>query len=250
MSSYGKAPWNKLSELLNEYPSTADDVESIVRSMQAEYPVLPVPKIIYPGDAWDFGKPCYVHQMHLINEEESFRIALENIMKTGRTPNSSEKMFLRHVLDCPFMSWSATTPAHQDDDWVHYLRHQFTLPGLVPILDDMTWPEEIAVLPEGYGIGGPAYLLLADATSFYFFEFEGGPLWKAGVTLEEVYLGLKRKAWWFDSDDVWDEVEDNGEEYDYYNYFPMWTPIRREDGTEGYKLVDPLKAFIPVVDVG
>ena len=58
----------------------------------------------------------------------------------------------------------------------------------------MTWPEEIAVLPEGYGIGGPGYLLLADTKSFYFFEFEGGIFWKAGATLEKVYLELKRRA--------------------------------------------------------
>jgi len=251
--SYRKAPWNKLSDLLEEYPSTADDIESIVHIIQAEYPMIPTPKIIYPGDGWNFGTPCYVHQMHLLNEEESFRISLENIMKTGRIPDSSEKIYLRHILNCPFMSWSATTPAHHEDDWVLYIRHEFTLPGLVPILDDMTWPEEIAVLPQGYGIGGPRFLLLADATNFYFYEYEGSQLWKAGVTLEEVYLGLKRKAWWFDSVDSWDEVEDNGEEYDHDNYFPMWNPVRKEDGTRRYKLVVPLKPFIPfpksVIDV-
>ena len=114
--SYGKALWNKLSKLLNEYSSTADDIESIVCWMQAEYPVLSILKIIYSGDGWDFGKPCYVHQMHLINEEESLQIALENIMKTERTLNSSEKIFLRHVLNYPFMNLLATTPARQNDD--------------------------------------------------------------------------------------------------------------------------------------
>ena len=244
--SYGKAPWNRLSDFLEDYPSSAHHVDSIVRLIQEEYSVLPVPKIIFPGDGWDIGMPIYVHKTHLIDEEESFRVALENVIKTGRSPDSSEQTFLHHILDCPFLGWSATTPAHYDDDWVHYLRHQFTLPGLIPILDDMTWPEEIAVLPAGYGIASPLDLLLADSTNFYFFEYDGGLLWKAGTTLKEVYLGLKRKAWWSNSDEIWEEVEDNGEEYDYHHYFPMWTSGTRDDGTYGYKLALSIESFIPL----
>ena len=252
--AYDKAPWNKLWRLLENYPSTADEVESVVRIVRDQFPVLPTPKIIYPGGVWPLDKPHYVHKPHLTDEPESFQIALMNIAKTGKTLNSSEHIFLRYILDAPFMGWSGTLPNHHDDDWMQYLRHRFSPPDLVPILDDMTWPEEIAVLPPDYGVGGAMFALLANSTDFYFYEFDGDALSKAGMTLEDVYDGMQKRKWWPTIEDPWEDVKDNGEEYDHYDYFPDWIRGRKEYGEKEYKLVEPLRPFIPhsrpVVDDG
>src|SRR5271170_987922 len=150
--SYGTTPWNKLPWLLENYPSTADVVDSIVRIIREEYSDLPTPKIIYPGGVWPLDQTHYIHKPHLIEESGSFEIALSNIAKTGKTLDSSEQIFLRYILDAPFMGWSGTLPAHHNDAWMQYLRHRFSLPDLVPILDDVTWPEEVAMLPLGYNV--------------------------------------------------------------------------------------------------
>ena len=46
------------------------------------------------------------------------------------------------------------------------------LPDLVPIFDDMTWPEDIQLLPHDYGIGRPQFVLLADSKTFYVFNLD------------------------------------------------------------------------------
>jgi len=76
---------------------------------------------------------------------------------------------------------------HHDDAWVHYLRH----PDLVPILDDLTWPEDIALFPEGYGLRRPWFQLLADSNAFFFFDIEVNALFQAGTTVEEADWWLK-----------------------------------------------------------
>jgi len=89
--TYSKAPWNRLPGLLENYPSTVDEVNSIVHLTPEEYPVLKTPKIIYPGDGWHLDKPFYVHKTHVTKEPENFDLALENISKTGRTLDSSQQ---------------------------------------------------------------------------------------------------------------------------------------------------------------
>jgi hypothetical protein len=127
---------------------------------------------------------------------------------------------------------------------------QILSPNLIPVLDEMTWPEEIAVLPPDYHVGGgptPAtFLLLADVTNFYFYEFDGDALSKAGTTLEDVFEGMKGRKWWPTAKEPWEDVEDNGEEYDHYDYFPFWMVKREKDGTwAGHVLVDTLWLFVP-----
>jgi hypothetical protein len=86
--SYGPAPWNRLPGLLENYPPTSDEVDSIVRIIPKEYPGLPAPKIIYPGGVWPLDKPHYIHKPHLADEPESFEVALGNIAKAGKTLHS------------------------------------------------------------------------------------------------------------------------------------------------------------------
>src|SRR5208282_4392924 len=87
-------------------------------------------------------------------------------------------------------------PLYHEDSWVHYIKHQFShIENLHPILDDMTWPEEVQLFVDEYGPGYPGYLLFANPTSFYFYVYDGDYLLKAGDTLEEVYWGLRQRRW-------------------------------------------------------
>lgn len=238
--------WNKLGRLLENYPSTADEVEATIRQMREDFPMVPTPKILYPGGPWDVQKPVYVHKTHLTHEPENFTLALENIAKTGRALDPSGYVFLRHLLDHSF-GWSATTPSHHEDSWVHYLRHQYMIPDLVPILDDMTWAEDIQLLPPGYGAGRPWFELLADSKTFYVFDIESNALHRAGTTVEEVYWGMKKGGWLPSNnpENYWVEMADTGEEYDFWDYFPLWDEDVKEDGTSTFRLVFPLRPFVP-----
>jgi len=115
-------------------------------------------------------------------------------LQNRKNSDSSEQSFLRHLLEDPF-GLSATTPAHHNDSWVHYLRHLYMLPHLVPILDEMTWPEDIQLLPHVYGIGTSQFTLLADSDMFYFFNLDGHALYAAGTTVEVVNWGVGNGGW-------------------------------------------------------
>jgi len=241
-----KAPWNNLPDLLQHYPSTAEEVEAVIRIIRELYPAIPTPKIIYPGGGWHLDKPVYVHKSHLIQEAENFETALANVATKRMTVDSSEeRIFLRHLLEHPF-GWSATIPSHHNDAWVHYLRHVFTLPDLTPVLDDMTWEEEVKLLPYGYGIGGPRYLLFIDSAGYYFYAFEMDELWRARKSLEEVYLGIRERRWWVGSENPWERVQDNGEDYEHYDYFPVWRGGVEENGTNNFRLAYSLRDFTPL----
>ena len=67
----------------------------------------------------------------------------------------------------------------------------------------MTWEEEIDLLLHGYGLGGSAYLLLADSAGYYFYDFDTDNLWRAGTSLAEVHLGIREGQWWHESKDGW-----------------------------------------------
>jgi hypothetical protein len=246
--SHSKAPWNHLRALLENLPSTADEVESVLQIIREQFPVLPTPKIVFPGGPWIVEKPRYVYKSHLTHEPENFNLALDNISKTGRTLDLSEHIFLHHLLEHPF-GWSATTPAHHNDSWLHYLRHLYTLPDIVPIFDDMTWPEDIEILPYGYGIGTPQFVLLADSKTFYVFNLDGHALYQAGATIEEANWGFRNGGWLYSGpppEHQWVEMADNGEEYDSWDYFPLWGGGVDKDGTNNWHLVDPLRPFVPL----
>jgi hypothetical protein len=44
----------------------------------------------------------------------------------------------------------------------------------------------------------------------------------------------------------WVEMADNREEYDSWDYFPLWDGHVDEDGTNAWHLVDPLRSFVPL----
>jgi hypothetical protein len=111
----------------------------------------------------------------------------------------------------------------------------------------MTWTEELELLPPGYGPGHPQVELLADANTFYCFVVGGETLYRAGATIEEVYWGMKKGAWLFSNEpqDSWIEMADTGEEYECWDYFPLWDGFVKKDGTHAYKPVFPLYRFVP-----
>ena len=125
----------------------------------------------------------------------TIKTAVENVKKAGHTLDSNNEKYLRYVL-CFFTGWSATSNEHQNDTWIKYIQHRFShIENLIPILDDMTWPEEISSLPSGYGPGVPVFMLFANKDYFFVYYYEFDELLRAGSTLEEVYSGLHRRKW-------------------------------------------------------
>jgi hypothetical protein len=238
-----KPSWYHLSNLLDSYPSTADEVESTIMALRTAYPWIPT-QINFPDGPWPKTKPYYVHKSHIITEDENYRISVDNITRTGRILDEEEDKYLRYLLHCPF-GWSATSPLHHDDSWVHYIQHRFShIDNLQPILDDMTWPEEISLFVGDYGSSCPDVLLFANAEAFYFYTFDGDALYRAGNTLKEVYYGIRQRKWTGENEtgEMWFLEPDNGEEYDAYDYFPFW-----RGGVDGRTevLAYPLLPFIP-----
>ena len=113
----------------------------------------------------------------------------------------------------------------------------------------MTWPEEITLLTGDYGPCFPRSQLLANAKMFYFYDFETDSLFRAGNTLEEVYQGLSQRRWSFNprgTAERWVLEPDCGsEEYDRYDYFPIWKHAEENNDGDTYVLADPLLPFIP-----
>jgi len=40
-------------------------------------------------------------------------------------------------------------------------------------------------------------------------------------------------------------MPDTGEEYDFWQYFPLWDQVIRQDGLTPFRLVFPLHPFVP-----
>jgi hypothetical protein len=211
------------------------------------YPWIQIPRINFPDGPWPGAKQYSMHMSHIITEDESYRIAVGNITRTGRTLDEKEDKHLQYLLCSPF-GWSCTSPLHHDDSRIHYIQHQFShIDNLRPILDDMTWPDEIPLLAGNYGSGSPGLLLLANAETFYLYDFDRGGLFRAGSTLKAVYYRLRRRKWTGENptQEMWFLEPDNGEEYDSYDYFPVWSGGVDENGRRTEVLVNPVLPFIP-----
>jgi hypothetical protein len=120
-----------------------------------------------------------------------------------------------------------------NDPWVQFFNIRYPqLKRLVPILDSMTYLEELIDFPDGYAFKEPRFFLLATADSYFFFDATDGEdgLRIAGETLEEVYTGLRECRWADSSEDPWDFVEE--EEYiPPTESFPTY--YRKENGNFG-----------------
>jgi hypothetical protein len=235
--------WCHLSRLLELYPTTINEVESTILALRTTYPWIQT-QINSPDGPWPAPKPYYVHKSHIITEDENYRMAVDNIALTGRNLGAEEDKYLRFLLCYP-SGWSATSPLHHNDSWIHYIRYHYPhINKLQPILDDMTWPEEIPLLAGDHGPGSPAYILFANLETFYIYEFDGNSLFRVGNTLKEVYHGLLERR--LDSDEAMSFLEpDNGEDYHIHDYFPLWRHEVTENGEDTHVLTDPIIPFIP-----
>ena len=147
-------------------------------------------------------------QTHL---KSTFADAVNLLKTTGRNVSSTDEQYLRLLLthSC---GWSATYPEHMNDSWVtEFFEARYPqLKGLVPILDSMTYEEELVHFPDEYHFKFPRFFLLATSNCFYFFDATDGEdgLRIAGETLEEVYEGVRDWRWADVSDDPWDFVDE------------------------------------------
>ena len=108
-----KPSWCHLN-LLELYPSTSDEVESTIVALKTTYPWIQTPQINLPDGPWPAAKPYYVHKSHIMTEDENYRIAVDNIARTGRILDDEEDKYLQYLLCYP-SGWSATSPLHHDD---------------------------------------------------------------------------------------------------------------------------------------
>jgi hypothetical protein len=203
--------------LLETQEETSDSVNLALKELNLFPPQIQIiPKGVWPKDSANRIRI----QTHL---KSTFADAVALLRDTGRDLSSSDEKYLHLLLthDC---GWSATYPEHMTDDWVKFFNMRYPqLKGLVPILDSMTYREELSEFPMGFRFKSPRFFLLATFDCYYIYDAtDGGDgLCIAGKTLEEVYIGLRDWRWAEVSEDPWDGVY----EQEYLNpsgYFPTY----------------------------
>lgn len=90
ISSAGEPYWSTYVEHLKSC-STQEEVQATIEAWQHAFPGIPKPLFIYSGGPWPTLKSQYVHKGHLIEEAESFKMAMDNIEKAGMTMGSLMK---------------------------------------------------------------------------------------------------------------------------------------------------------------
>ena len=132
----------------------------------------------FPGKRWN------THPSNL------FISAVENVERTGRSLDEQDRKYLRWLLTW-YYGWSATPSAHFEDDCFQFIRYCYPNLQLEPILDDVTFPEEVAWMPYKRHINDPFFLLLASPTHYYVYAAFDDSMYDAGTTLKGVYEGLR-----------------------------------------------------------
>jgi len=172
-------------------------------------PIHIIPKGAWPKEFTNCPNRVTV-QTHL---KSTFADAINRLKATGRTLSPKDEKYLRLLLT-HWCGWSATYPEQMNAPWwadffpVSYPQ----LKGLVPILDSMTYMEELIDFPDGHHFKAPQFFLLATPDCYFVYDATDAEegLLSAGETLEEVYHGLKEWRWAESSEDPWDLVEEEG----------------------------------------
>ena len=179
---------SRLRKLLETHEETSDVVTLALKGLSSYSPhVHVIPKGVWPNEP----RNRINVQTHL---KSTFADAVNLLKTTGRNVSSTDEQYLRLLLthSC---GWSATYPEHVNDSWVtEFFEIRYPqLKGLVPILDSMTYEEELVHFPDGYHFEYPRFFLLATSNCFYFFDATDGEdgLRIAGETLKEVYEGVR-----------------------------------------------------------
>ena len=134
----------------------------------------------FPGKRWN------THASNL------FISAVENIERTGQSLSEEDRKYLRWLLDW-YYGWSATPSAHLEDGCFKFIQYCHPNLQLEPILDDITFPEEVPWMPPGCKrhITEPFFILLASPTHYYLYVAFDYSMYDAGTTLKGVYEGLR-----------------------------------------------------------
>jgi hypothetical protein len=210
---------SKIYKLLKIHDDNSEVVMSAMKDLRSFSPLPPIE--IIPKGVWPYYK-CRVNvKTHL---KSTFADTINLIKASGRTLSPDEEKYLHLLLTHPY-GWSATSPDHMEDSWVKFFHIRYPqLKGLVPILDNVTYVEELKYFPEGHAPLDPRFFLLATPESYYVYDLRDGmdALFEAGNTLEEVYNGMK--VWrWADTcdEEMWDIVDEE-EWIEVFDYFPFY----------------------------
>ena len=218
---------SQLKKLFRTHDENSHAVTSALDELKSRYPLPPVQLI--PKGVWPHEPNCLVSiQTHI---KSTFADAVNLLKSTGRDVSLEDEKYLHYLLT-HICGWSATYPQHCEDPWVDFFHVQYPqLQGLVPILDSITYPEELEEFPEDNYFREPRFILLATSDQYYIYdahEMSQQQLFFAGDTLRDVYIGLKEWRWAESSEDMWEIVKDEGEYRDPCDYFLTYE--RKENG--------------------
>ena len=211
---------NEIQKRLLETGTASPQIREAVDDLQVAFPMPRT--VIVPRGVWR-NHPYLRITNHV---SSTFDDAIQNIRSTGRDFAVSDEHWLRLLLS-HWCGWSATKMKHANDGWVKFLRrlygHHSSDGLLVSILDSLTWPEDLVHYPPGYYPREPSLFLLATPHSYYVFDLDQLNLWRAGNSLEEVYMGL-RAGKHQDAEELWPSEEWSPEAGDLneMDYFPVY----------------------------
>ena len=164
-------------------------------------------------------------------------------MRVGYKLDDKERKYLRLVLSF-WVGWSATAIEHMNDPAFRYIRHRYRqIKDLTPVLDNITYVEQVTWMPRSISIDMATHLLLASSGRYYVYLVEFDELLDAGPTLKNVYEGLQqvRRAATLHGCS-WEAVEPfESREVDHFLHFPDYDHFNR---TLLYEIVP----FIPSTD--
>jgi len=188
------------SELRSYIYSNLKDLSAVERTVALEelratlspYVAITAPEV---WGQWEMYLPTHI--------TASYEAAANNVVKaTGQGLSPEDEKYLQIILTHN-SGWGATYPEHMEDPWVMYVNKDHHVNGLIPILDSMTYHEELEYLWPKRLIQTPSFFLLFSEGSFYVLwcgVSRYPTLYKAGKCLKDVYVGLKN-YWYIESED-------------------------------------------------
>jgi hypothetical protein len=207
---------NGIHSLLRTYGGSSAEISEAVKSLRDNFP-RPLAEIV-DKNVWETEFDLLVVKSHLNYE---FQDAVWNIQNIRATYTAEDERYLRLILT-HWCGWSATDPNHSADSWVQYLRAEYAqLKNWQPILDSLTWVEELSEYPIGGAPIRPWLFLLSTKEFFYIYDVENASLCCAGSCLRDVYEGLKAGRFQDWREQAW-EPEERCIEQDPGNYFPYY----------------------------
>jgi hypothetical protein len=221
--------------LLDRHSPSSPQVSTALERLTAHY-VLPPVQVVEP-EVW--GATFFRRNIHI---KADYSAAAANIVRiTGRRMSSDEGKTLRLLLTHP-CGWSATYPSHVEDTWVRYVQALPKVPieGLYPILDSLTWQEDIENYPPGCLPIDPSFFLFASSQKYYVYHFDNDDMFCAGDSLLDVYEGMKVGRFHGNKEGDWMELERHPavEHMMADDFFPVYGIARN-----AITLVQPIKNF-------